>query len=120
MATKLEYCNHTERNILWVPSYNGYLTICTKDILYIKSDVNYSRIFFTDGRKPYLCSKTLKEFEIILHQIGYIRVHQSFLVNPNHIQSFSESENQLLLHNGNTVPVSRRKRAVFYHQWKNG
>jgi two-component system, LytTR family, response regulator len=57
-----------------------------------------------------LAAKTLKEYEDILAEHQFIRVHKSFLVNKMHIKKI-DSESTLWLANDITVPVSRRKKS---------
>lgn len=82
--------------------------IKSSDLLYCEADGNYTRIHVLK-EKPILLSKTLKKIEELLSRYGFIRVHQSFLVNPKHIKSLHKTT--LLLSNGDEVRVSRRKKA---------
>ena len=80
------------------------------DILRCESNVNYTEFFFSNNKKM-LVTKTLKDFEEILSDHGFFRVHQSHLVNTKYIKEFVKSEDALIMHDGTSVPVSTRKRA---------
>lgn len=84
-------------------------TVDTNNILYLQSEVNYTRIFLREG-KTYLSSKTLKHFNGILEGPEFIRIHKSFLVNR--LQVLSITPDYVLLKNGTQLPISRRKRRV--------
>lgn len=80
------------------------------DILRCESTVNYTEFFFKDAKRI-VVSKTLKEFEDILSEHGFYRVHQSHLVNTKLIKEFVKTEGgHLIMSDGKMVPVSTRKR----------
>lgn len=79
------------------------------DIVYCQSDNNYTTVYLEEGRKI-MVSKPLKEYEELLPLNDFLRVHQSFLVNKNYIQSFNKSEQMIVLKNGRELPVSSRKK----------
>jgi two-component system LytT family response regulator len=79
-------------------------------IIRCESDNYYTRFYFTTG-KSLLVSKTLKEFEELLKDHDFIRPHKSHLVNLNFIRGYQRQESgQILMTDGSTIPVSRRKR----------
>jgi len=72
---------------------------------------NYTTLFLIDGQRI-VVSKKIKEMEAQLEPNKFIRVHQSYLVNPTFIKEFIRSEGQyLMLANNINIPVSRAKRA---------
>jgi two-component system, LytTR family, response regulator len=81
------------------------------DIIRCESNVNYTEFFFQNGKKL-LVTKTLKDFDDLLSDHGFYRVHQSFLVNTRYIKEFiKEYGGFLLMSDGSSIPVSTRKRA---------
>lgn len=79
------------------------------EIIYCTADVNYTNIVLTDKRKI-LVAKTLKFYQEILEEHKFIRIHQSFLINPNHVVSLVGDK--LKMSNGDFADVSRRKKAA--------
>lgn len=80
------------------------------DIIRCESNVNYTEFYFTHAKRI-VVSRTLKEFEEILSDLGFFRVHQSHLVNTKMIREFVKSEGgHLIMSDGKMVPVSTRKR----------
>jgi two-component system, LytTR family, response regulator len=80
------------------------------DIVRCEADVNYTLFYFIGGTKL-LVTKTLKDFEEMLKEHHFIRVHQSHLVNTNLIKEFVKSDGgYLVMNDGTSVPVSTRKR----------
>lgn len=79
-----------------------------KNIICLEGQNNYSKIYF-DDRKHLLVSKTLKEYDDILTEHHFVRVHKSFLVNELHVKKI-DNEGMLWLTNDVCVPISRRKK----------
>ncbi|MFZ5553455.1 MAG: LytR/AlgR family response regulator transcription factor [Bacteroidota bacterium] len=80
------------------------------DIVRCEADVNYTQFHFS-GKTKLLVTKTLKDFEDLLKEHGFLRVHQSHLVNTNYIKEFVKSDGgYLVMSDGTNVPVSTRKR----------
>lgn len=82
-----------------------------EEILRCESNINYTQFFFTDGSKL-LVTKTLKEFDNLLSDHHFIRVHQSHLINTNFIKEFLKSAGEIVMKDGTKVPVSTRKKQV--------
>jgi two-component system LytT family response regulator len=80
------------------------------DIIRCESSINYTEFHFSNGKKL-LVTKTLKDFEDLLSDQGFYRVHQSHLVNTKYIKEFIKTDGgYLLMTDGCNVPVSSRKR----------
>jgi two-component system LytT family response regulator len=80
------------------------------DILRMEADGNYTEVHFTNGQKL-LLTKTLKEFSTILEETGFLRAHQSHLVNFEHIREFIKTDGgYIVMADGAKVPVAVRKR----------
>lgn len=82
------------------------------DIIRCESDNNYCTIYFIGNEKLYL-SKTLKELEEQLSVHGFERVHQSHLINMNHLKKYlGRDEGAVVMSDGSMVPVAQRKRTT--------
>lgn len=83
-----------------------------QDIVRCESSGNYTTFFFADQQKL-LVTKTLKEYEKMLDDHGFIRVHQSHLINSNHIKEYIKTEGgYLVMKDGSHVSVSIRKKPM--------
>lgn len=93
---------HTAENIVIVKIAN---------IIRCEADSNNTRFIIADER-PVFVTKTLKYFDGLLAGHGFVRVHQSHLVNFEHVVEFKKLDGGYLrLSNGEEVPVASRKRA---------
>lgn len=83
------------------------------DIIRCEATGNYTR-FILKNQKPVLVSKTLKEYDELLKEYHFFRVHQSHLVNLNHIIRMDKADGgTLVMVDKQSVPVStRRKEAL--------
>lgn len=97
---------------------NGVQYVLLNDITRLQAERNYTRLYFTNG-KNFLSSKTLSEYEKLLRDSGFVRVHRSHLINPTHLSAYTK-EGFLTMNDGSEVEVSRRKREVIKSYWKNG
>lgn len=89
--------------------------VSSEDIIYCKSDGNYTEVFMNGGRKEVL-SKKMKEVEALIDDPGFYRTHHSFLVNLGCVTEFVKSDGQyLILQDGSNIPVSRSKKAHLLH-----
>ena len=75
-----------------------------------EADNNYTHVFLGKQEKMTI-SKTLKEFEDLLKDHGFIRLHQSHLINSVHIQSYQKSDGGYIqMTDGSIVPISRARK----------
>ena len=89
-----------------------YFIVESNDIVRCQSDSYYTNFFLNNGEKIFV-SKTMKEYESLLTDFGFVRVHNSHLVNIDYIKSFTRKEGDyLIMKDGSRVPVSRRKKSV--------
>ncbi|TDW95676.1 LytR/AlgR family response regulator transcription factor [Dinghuibacter silviterrae] len=79
-------------------------------IIRCEASNNYTT-FFLQGNEKIVVSKPIFEYEELLGGYGFIRCHQSHLVNKAHIRSWiKEDGGYLLLEDNTAIPVSRQKR----------
>lgn len=96
-----------------LPTINGLVFMPVQQIVRCESTGNYTKLFFTD-RKQLLVSKPLKEFEELLTDVDFFRVHNSHLINLQQMDSYIQGEGGFaLMSDGTQVEVSRRRKADF-------
>jgi len=89
-----------------LPTADNLHIVELNDIIRAEADSNYT-IFRLAAGKKIMVSRTIKEFDGMLAGSGFIRVHQSFLVNIIHIDKFvKRGGGHLQMKDGSTVPVS--------------
>lgn len=93
-----------------LPTGVGYHIVEIDTIVRCESDNNYTFFYLKNENKILIC-KTLKEIEGMLRDYGFLRVHQSHLVNPRFVKAILKQDGgTVLMNDGKEVPVSRQKR----------
>jgi two-component system LytT family response regulator len=80
------------------------------DIIRCESEDNYTK-FFIKNNKPILISKTLKEYEELLTEHGFERIHQSHLINIAYLKSYIKKDGgYVIMADNSNLPISQRKK----------
>lgn len=80
------------------------------DIIRCESEDNYTK-FYIKNSKPILISKTLKEYEELLGEHGFERIHQSHLINLSCLKSYIKKDGGYVIMTDNSkLPISQRKK----------
>ena len=82
--------------------------VSIEDIMYCKSDKGYTTFYLNNGH-DILVSKGLKEYESLLTPFGFLRCHQSYLVNFKYVKKYYR-EGYLQMENKESIIVSSRKK----------
>ena len=86
--------------------------VSVDDIMRCVADNTYTFFFLSNGDKI-LISKPLKEYSDLLKPHGFVRAHQSHLVNPKFVKSWlKEDGGTLLMDSGDKIPVSKPNREM--------
>ncbi len=99
-------------------SKNKIIVLRTSDKIYLvevmeiircESDGNYTLFYTKEGQK-YMVSNPMKEYEDILEDHGFFRIHKSHIVNTSFINSY-DKEGYVVLKDKTMLPVSKRKKS---------
>ena len=81
------------------------------NIIRCESNINYTMFYFVNGSKT-LVTKTIKEFDGMLSDYGFYRVHQCHLINIDHLKEYVKIDGGYLkMYDGSSVPISTRKKS---------
>ena len=104
-------------NTIALPTFEGLEFVDISEIIRCESSSNYTYIH-QKNEKPILISKTLKDVEKMLSNQGFIRIHQSHLVNITSIKKYLKGKSgSLILKDGSVIPVSRSKKGDFLEKF---
>lgn len=93
-----------------VPTSDGMHVIRLSEIIRLESSSNYTT-FYLNNEKSLLASKTLKEFDMMLSNYNFYRIHKSHLVNMNYLKRYVQTDGgYLVLEDGSKIPVANRKK----------
>lgn len=94
-----------------ISNSDGVHLIDIEEIIRCEADGNYTKIFTISG-EVILTSKTLKEYDTLLLDFNFERVHNSHLVNMRHIKKYlNKDSGYLQMSDGSQIPVSQRKKS---------
>lgn len=103
---------------LCLPTLKGFIILKLDDIIYCEAERSYS-VFHIEGRKPVTVSKPLIEYENMLTNTSFFRIHKSFLINMKHVKEYQRGEGGIvIMSNDAHIEVSRRKKEQFLEKIK--
>lgn len=104
-----------ENKKLVLKTTESIYVVSVQDIIRCEASGNYTH-FYLSNEHPILVSHTLKDYEEMLKGHNFLRVHQSHLVNLEHIKRYDKSDGgMLVMKDDKTVPVSTRKKETLLH-----
>jgi len=98
-----------------LPTLDGLVFLNVQEILYCEASSNYTQIFTI--KEKYVVSKTLKEYDELLSDHNFFRIHNSYLININSIKKYVKGDGGYVVLNNNTsLDVSKRKKDAFLNR----
>lgn len=82
------------------------------DIILVSGDGNYSTLELLNNQKI-VVTKKLKEVNSMLPEDHFFRIHNSYIINLNHLKEFIKGEGYVVLTNNKKIPVSRQRKTDF-------
>lgn len=99
---------------------NGLLFVKIGDIMYCESSGNYTHFYLHDGKKI-IVSRQLGEYEKLLPENNFTRIHDKYIINLQYIKEYIKgSGGEVLLENGKEIPVASRRKEDFlarFEKW---
>ncbi len=93
-----------------LPSAKETRFVYVKDIVRCESNNSYTTFFMQDGEKI-VVSVSIYEYTEMLGEYGFLRCHQSHIINKQFVRSMvKEGGFYLQMQNGEKIPVSRDKK----------
>jgi two-component system LytT family response regulator len=110
--------NTSNYNRLSLATNEGVIFINTADILYCEASGGYTFFYMKNGDK-FITSKTLKEYEEILVENHFFRIHHSYLINLSEIKRYIKGDGgTAIMSNNIELPVSKRRKDDFVKKLK--
>ncbi|MEX2484057.1 MAG: LytTR family DNA-binding domain-containing protein [Brumimicrobium sp.] len=98
---------------LVISNIDGFKVIDLENIISLQGDRNYTN-FVTCQDKRYTSAKTLGEYEALLSEFGFFRIHQSTIVNLRHVKAYYKGDGGMVeMINDEKLQVSRNRRGGF-------
>lgn len=98
---------------LCLPTMKGFMILKLDDIVYCEAERSYT-VFHLEDKKTVTVSKPLLEYESMLVDTSFFRIHKSFLINLRHVKEYQRGEGgTVIMSNNAEIEVSRRKKEHF-------
>jgi two-component system LytT family response regulator len=98
---------------IMLPTMEGFEIMTISNILYCEAADNFTKFYFENGA-PLLICRTLKYFEDILQPHRFLRIHRSYLVNPDFVIRYSKGKGgYVTMKNNQELEVSPSKKKEF-------
>jgi two-component system LytT family response regulator len=98
---------------IMLPTMEGFEIVPVNTIMYCEAVDNFTRFHF-ETQQPLLICRTLKFFEDVLKDHGFLRTHRSFLVNPSFVIRYSKGKGGFVtMKNNKELEVSANRKNEF-------
>jgi two-component system LytT family response regulator len=103
---------------LCLPTQKGFTIVKLEEIVYCEAQRSYTE-FHLVNKRPIMISRPLFDYDRILSDTIFFRVHKSFLINLMHVKEYTRGEGgTVMMSNGMEIEVSRRKKEQFLEKMK--
>lgn len=111
---------HQQTTKIVIPIPKGMKIVSIAEISYLKAAGVYAEIVLTD-QTVQLASKGLKHFEQMLGSHGFVRVHDSFIVNLQYVDRYIRGRGgEIYMKDGTQIDVSRGRKENFLKLLRRG
>ncbi len=107
---------HNENKIA-LPTLCGLVFVKQNDIIYCESSGNYTQFYLKDNKKI-LVSRQLGEYEKLLPEMQFIRIHDKHIINLQYIAEYIKGNGgEIKLDDGKSLPVAARRKDELLHRF---
>jgi two-component system LytT family response regulator len=109
----LENSRHGAQQKIMLPTMEGFEIVPINTILYCEAVDNFTKFYFETGPVLLIC-RTLKYFEDVLRDHRFMRIHRSYLVNPDFVIRYSKGKGgSVTMKNNQELEISPNKKKEF-------
>jgi two-component system LytT family response regulator len=103
---------------LTLPTMDGMIFVNIDDILYCKSDGNYTSFYLLNGQNP-MATRQIGTYEDLLPEPLFCRIHRQYIVNVNKVSKYIKGRGgYVVMSDGKIIDVSVRKKEDFLNAYK--
>ncbi len=104
---------NTAQQKIMLPTMEGFEIVNINTIVYCEAVDNFTRFYFEQADPALIC-RTLKYFEDVLHVHRFIRIHRSYLINPDFVIRYSKGKGgYVTMKNNRELEISPNKKKDF-------
>ncbi|MFM9986205.1 MAG: LytR/AlgR family response regulator transcription factor [Flavobacteriales bacterium] len=103
-----------------LPLLEGFEVVRLEDIVACEAHDNFTDFYFTSRSKMMIC-RSLKFYEELLQESGFLRVHKSHLINLEHVVKYNRGKGGIAtMSNGQEIAISAQKKDQFLERFERG
>ncbi len=103
-----------------LPLQDGFEVVSMQDIIHCEAHDNFTDFYFVSKQKMMIC-RTLKFYEELLSNSGFLRVHKSHLINLDHVVKYNRGKGgQVTMSNNAVIDISPNKKDEFLERFEKG
>jgi len=104
---------------LTLPTMDGMIFVNIDEILYCKSDGNYTSFYLANGQTP-MATRQIGTYEDMLPEPLFCRIHRQYIINVNKVSKYIKGRGgYVVMSDGKIIDVSVRKKEDFLNAYKN-
>ena len=103
---------------IMLPTLEGFEIVNINTILYCEAADNFTKFYFDQSQSLLIC-RTLKYFEDVLSEHRFLRIHRSYLINPDFVVRYAKGKGgYVTMKNNEELEVSPSKKKEFLDLFK--
>lgn len=103
---------------IMLPTMEGFEIVEVKSVIYCEAVDNFTRFHFETGQ-PLLICRTLKYFEDVLQKYRFLRIHRSWLINPDYVIRYARGKGgSVIMKNNAELEISPARKNAFLEMFK--
>jgi len=96
-----------------LPTLTGLEFVTIRDIVRLEAKGSYTMVFLSD-KKHIMVARNIKDYEGLLPEIFFYRVHKSHIINLQKIQKYQKGRGgYIIMEDGSSIEVASRRREEF-------
>jgi two-component system LytT family response regulator len=104
---------HLSNQKMAIPTLTGLMFVPVQEILRFEAKGNYTMIYFSRG-EPIVATRTIKEYELILPESIFYRIHNSHIINLSRIREYQKGRGgSIVMEDGSIIEVASRRKEEF-------
>lgn len=104
---------NAENTRIALPTLTGFVFVMSNEIIRCEGDGQYTK-FHLLNLKPILVSKLIKDCEELLRDFGFVRAHQSHIINLRCVKEYLKGDGGTIIMTDNShIELSRHRKELF-------
>lgn len=96
-----------------IPTITGLTFVPLQNVLRLEAKGSYTKIFLTTS-ETILATRTIKEYEEVLPESLFFRIHHTHIINLSHVEKYEKGRGgMVLMEDGSAIEVAVRRREEF-------